>query len=137
MSYDIECYLFKKPWFPPKTESGDGWQVLINGPFKIHSEDIQDDFIERIGSRRVLLQIHSEGNLPEVADTKVNSILSKLVARNDAIIFDMQNDVVWDRYGKKQLSIAKDKATTIETDDKIITLSFYFDNEKYLAKAKS
>jgi hypothetical protein len=134
LSYDFECYLFKKPWFSPKTESGNGWQILIDGPLKFQAEDIQDSLIDQIGSRRFLIRVHMEGELSEIVDAKVNRLLSKLVAKNNAVVLDLQNDTIWDRTGQSQLIINKQTSINTNSNEKIITLSFYFDNEKPFGK---
>lgn len=123
MSLDFECYLAKKPLRKIRNIVGENWQIAIHGPFAFEREDISSALYDQIAPRSWVLNIHLEGIADDLAYQELEKLLSGLIAKRDACIFDPQEGSILSRSGK--LSLPPDDL--VREEPKVMSLKFYFD----------
>ncbi len=123
MSYDFDAYVAVPVPAAFLRKSGEGWQLNVYDATPVQPEDLAQNIRDVIGDRRLLIQLHLEGDEWPGAQEVWERSLFALIEHDDAVIIDLQTDTVMSAQGSTQLVAApppKPRAAPL-------TMAFYRD----------
>lgn len=121
MSYDLDCYLTPGARPLPSAPEGLTWQIAIYPPTPIDAEDMPEALLQAVGPRTHLMNLHLEGQVTSQAEAALQELISTLCLEHDALIHDLQSDMLTSRLGHETL-----RRTPPKPKPKPLKMSFLF-----------
>ncbi|PTX55740.1 hypothetical protein C8N43_0382 [Litoreibacter ponti] len=106
MSYDLNIYLSPGPQPVPDPVEGLGWQIAVYPATPIDPDDMPVELRAAIGPRSHLVSVHLEGARTSRAEDTLAQMIEQFVLYDNAVVHDLQTDLLTSQKGVQQLIIA-------------------------------
>jgi hypothetical protein len=104
VSYDVDVFSADEPT-PPAPQEGRGWQIVVDGPLHVETEDIPEQVRTVLPGVRFLTQFHLEGNAPATAQKKLMTLARDVARTARGVVIDQQHGTVETPRGVQRLEV--------------------------------